>query len=76
MIFEVTRTSSDKKPCAEAKHKTVTLVRGVKWRLWTVRINTLKELIQFYQKHGNLVIQGGLWAKSPVQLEIYDDYRE
>jgi len=42
---------------------------------WTVEINTLKELNDFSEKYGNLIISLDLNTKDFL-IEIYDDYRE
>lgn len=37
---------------------------------WTVKLNSLKDLVEFSKKYGELII-----SESP-SIEIYDDYRE
>ena len=45
-------------------------------KYWYVIINTLEELIKFYEKYGDLIISQNWDNKEEMQIEIYDDYRE
>ncbi len=71
MEFRVIRSSqfSDEKPRN---------VKGLykKDKYWYVQINTLEELIEFYKKHTDLIIQENWDNKEEMMIEIYDDYRE
>lgn len=42
---------------------------------WSIEINSLEELMKFYNKYGAIIISEDLFCKSSC-LEIYDDYRE
>lgn len=42
---------------------------------WCVELNTLEELIDFYNTHGDLIIKSNFASGTP-EIEIYDDYRE
>lgn len=47
---------------------------------WVVSLNTLEELVDFFKKHGNLILRkaydsDGDGSGLPA-IEIYDDYRE
>ena len=44
--------------------------------VWTIELNTLDELIAFYNKYGEIIIQKCWLNESYMQIEIYDDYRE
>ena len=44
--------------------------------VWTVEINTLEELMEFYDKYGSIIIHTFFWSDDVHMLEIYDDYRE
>lgn len=44
--------------------------------VWSVEINNLDELMEFCNKHGDVVIQNYMWNKAYKEIEIYDDYRE
>jgi hypothetical protein len=41
-----------------------------------IDINTLEELIEFYKKHGKIIIGENLFHKENMELIIYDDYIE
>ena len=43
---------------------------------WYIKINTLEELLAFYEEYGDLIISENLDNKEEMQIEIYDDYRE
>jgi len=45
-------------------------------KAWFVTIDTLEELMKFYKKHGNLVIEPSWRGTSETKIEIYDGYRE
>lgn len=44
--------------------------------VWSVEFNTLDELVEFCDKHGDIVIENCRWNKAYKEIEIYDDYRE
>lgn len=44
--------------------------------VWSVEVNTLDELVEFYNKYGRLVIEDCMWNEAYKEIEIYDDYRE
>lgn len=44
--------------------------------VWMIEINTLDELMKFYEKYGNIIIQDCIWNKSYKEILIYDDYIE
>lgn len=44
--------------------------------VWSVEVNTLDELVEFYNKYGRLVIKDCMWNEAYKEIEIYDDYRE
>lgn len=86
MIFEVSRTSysSREKPCSEAKHhqKEIThthsgreICKGT-FDYWTIEINSLEELIEFVEKHGQIVLQKDIFLNNTFEIEIYDTWRE
>lgn len=44
---------------------------------WGIEINTLEELIKFYEDVGEELVLGKTWLdRKTLYLEIYDDYRE
>lgn len=71
MEFRIIRSSqfSDEKPRN---------VKGIykKDDNWYIKINTLEELLTFYEKYGDLIISENWDNEKEMQIEIYDDYRE
>ena len=46
-------------------------------KVWVVSISTLKDLLSFSQKHGHsIIVSQSNYKEFPIELEIYDDYRE
>ncbi len=43
---------------------------------WFIEVDTLDELIDFCNKHGDVIITRAWDNKNIYELEIYDDYRE
>ena len=41
-----------------------------------IEINTIEELIEFYKKHGKIIIGENLFHKENMELIIYDSYIE
>lgn len=94
MKFIITKSSlmrgydREAKPCQEAVQDGTFspdyLDDDMVYPNWVIEINSLGELMQFFEKHGNLVIrkaEGQPWEwlaqeKDETILEIYDDYRE
>ena len=44
--------------------------------VWVIEIKTLEELVKFYKKYGWLVFTETFTEDIPLEIEIYDDYRE
>ena len=44
--------------------------------VWVIEIKTLDELIRFYEKYGDLILEKSETEEIPFEIEIYDDYRE
>lgn len=44
--------------------------------VWSIEINTLDELIKFYDKYGDIVISQCVWNPTYQEILIYDDYIE
>jgi hypothetical protein len=42
---------------------------------WCISINSLDELMAFYEQHGQLIIKSNYLSGTP-EIEIYNDYRE
>ena len=43
---------------------------------WTVEINSLEDLMNFYDKYGAIVIDKSIWNSDYNEITIYDDYIE
>lgn len=43
--------------------------------VWSIEINSIEELIEFVDKHGEIVIQDA-FCSDYKEIEIYDDWRE
>ena len=75
MKFIVSRTSTGRKPCKEAKKAEKS--DGFDYpNIWTIEIDTLEELINFVKKYGTIIIDDSGEKSVPFEIEIYDDYRE
>ncbi len=67
---------SDKiQPCEEAKQETI-IHKDKKVKVWMVRINTIKQLMDFKDKYGDIVIGDSIIYKGYSEILIYDDYIE
>jgi len=84
MKFEVSRTSivnEDLKPCDEAKKEYFICKRSGSDRLhslWVVEINSIDDLVDFYEKYGQIIISKSFYECDDVkyEIEIYDEARE
>lgn len=82
MKFVVSSTSGGyrKQPCDEAIRGSIErenkIYSDANADVWFVEINTLEELIKFYEENGDIIIKDCFWNKSYTEIEIYDDYRE
>lgn len=78
MKYIVKRASQwDRKiqPCEEAKQETIPYKDG-KEKVWMVRIGTIKDLMEFQYKYGDIIIQDSIIYKGYSEILIYDDYIE
>lgn len=85
MKFIVHSTSGGwkEKPCEEAVRDSIIteyqvgkeIIRNPK-DVWSIEINTLEELIDFFERNGDIIIKDCFWNRSLREIEIYDDYRE
>ena len=50
--------------------------RDYKVNAWKLEINTLEELLEFFRKHGDLILTECGFDEIEIELEIYDDFRE
>ena len=63
------------KPCEEAKQITVPYKEG-KEKVWIVKIGTIKALMDFQYKYGDIIIGDSILYKGYHEILIYDDYIE
>ena len=62
-------------PCEEAKQEVVPYKDG-KEKVWMIKINTIKQLMDFQYKYGDIVIRDSIIYKGYSEILIYDDYIE
>ena len=62
-------------PCEEAKQETVTY-KDSKEKVWMIRINTIKQLMDFQYKYGDVIIRDSIIYKGYSEILIHDDYIE
>lgn len=78
MKYIVKRASQwDRKiqPCEEAKQETIPYKDG-KEKVWMIRIGTIKDLMEFQYKYGDIIIQDSIIYKGYSEILIYDDFIE
>lgn len=78
MKFVVRRASQCNdaiKPCEEAKQKNI-LYKDGKKKVWMVKIGTIRELINFQSKYGDIIICDSILYKGYYEILIYDYYIE
>ena len=63
------------KPCEEAEQVTIPYKDG-KEKVWMVKIGTIKALMDFQYKYGEIIIQDSILYKGHHEILIYDDYIE
>lgn len=44
--------------------------------VWSIEINSIDELIKFYEKYGDIVIRDCVYNRAYKEILIYDDYIE
>jgi hypothetical protein len=59
----------------EAKRDVINYDGGTK-NAYSIEIDTLEELIDFYNKYGNIVIRENIFDRESIEILIYDDYIE
>ena len=59
----------------EAKQESIKY-KDRKEKVWMVKIGTLKELMNFKDKYGDIIIQNSIIYKGYDEILIYDDYIE
>ena len=67
--------SGETQPCEQAKQEAIKH-KDRKEKVWMIRIGTLKELMNFKDKYGDIIIQDSIIYKGYNEILIYDDYIE
>ncbi len=82
MEFEISRASlwKDDKPLEDDRVYYKILPKYLdnkeKRKVWFIKINTLEELIDLYNKEGSLIIDEDYFDENIKEIIIYDDYIE
>ena len=65
-------------PCEEAKQETIAYnaYKDSEEKVWTIEINTIKQLMEFQYKYGDIIIRDSILYKGYHEILIYDDYIE
>ena len=65
-------------PCKEAKQETIAYnaYKDSEEKVWTIEINTIKQLMDFQYKYGDIIIRDSIAYKGYSEILIYDDYIE
>lgn len=61
---------------ANKKFDTPHIYREFNKEIWCIKVNSLEELIDFKNKHGDLILSESFFNDKVNSIEIYDDYRE
>lgn len=61
-----------------ANHRTagVESIRDLEHQIWMIEISSLEELLDLHDKYGEFVITSTRYPEYPIEIEIYDDWRE
>ena len=83
MEFKISRASSwdnEKKPLEDDRVYYKVLPKysdnNEKRKVWFIKINTLEELIDLYNKEGSLILEEDYFDGNIKEIIIYDDYIE
>ena len=65
-------------PCEEANQETVAYnaYKDSEEKVWTIKISTIKQLMDFQYKYGDIIIRDSIAYKGYSEILIYDDYIE
>lgn len=75
IVKRASQWSNEICPCEEAKQELVTY-KNKKEKVWMVKINTIKELMDFRNKYGDIIIRSSILYGEYDEILIYDDYIE
>ena len=75
IVKRASQWSKDIQPCEEAKQETIPYKDG-KEKVWMVKIGSIKNLMDFQYKYGDIIIQDSIIYKGYHEILIYDDYIE
>lgn len=76
IVKRASQWNKEIRPCEEAIQKTIPYKEG-KEKVWMIKINTIKELMNFKDKCGeDIIIRDSIIYKGYSEILIYDDYIE
>lgn len=75
IIRRASQWRDDVCPCEEAKQETISY-EGKKAKVWLVKIETIRELMNFRNKYGDIIIRDSILYEGYYEILIYDDYIE
>ena len=75
IVKRASQWSKEVKPCEEAKQEDIPYKDG-KEKVWIVKINTIKQLMDFQYNYGDIIIRDSIIYKGYSEILIYDDYIE
>lgn len=75
IVRRASQWNDEVKPCEEAKQENIPY-KDRKEKVWMISIGTLKELMNFKDKYGDIIVQDSIIYKGHNEILIYDDYIE
>ena len=54
----------------------VRVFQKTKEQAWTIKVSSLSNLISLFKKHGQIIIKESPYKEIPLEIEIYDGFRE
>lgn len=75
IVRRASQWDNEVKPCEEAKQENIPY-KDRKEKVWMIRIGSLKELMNFKDKYGDIIVQDSIIYKGYNEILIYDDYIE
>ncbi len=75
IVKRASQWSQEIQPCEEARREIIPYKDG-KEKVWMVKIGTIKELMNFKDKYGDIIIGDSIIYKGYSEILIYDDYIE
>ena len=72
IVRRASRWENKIQPCEEAKQESISY-KGGKEKVWMIKINTIKQLMDFQYKYGDIIIGDSILYKGYHEILIYDD---